>query len=83
MAQAFLRTSARSSGWARSAGLAFCRPSGRPLIILAQLAAANSAETTAFAAVMNNVAQALAFEVLGALIPIIGVGWSLVLAVLV
>ena len=49
-------------------------------MILAGLAAADSAETSAFTAVMDHVAQA--FEGLGALILIIGVGWSLALAVL-
>lgn len=49
-------------------------------MILAELAAAGSAETSTFAAVMDHVAQA--FEGLGALILIIGVAWSLALAVL-
>ena len=49
-------------------------------MILAELAAADSAEPSAFAAVMDHVAQA--FEALGALILVIGVIWSLVLAVL-
>jgi uncharacterized membrane protein len=50
-------------------------------MILAELPAADAAETPAFASVMDHVAQA--FEALGALILVIGVVWSLVLAVLV
>ena len=50
-------------------------------MILAELPAADSAETPAFTSVMDHVAQA--FEALGALILVIGVVWSLVLAVLV
>jgi uncharacterized membrane protein len=53
---------------------------GGPLVIFAALAAADSAERSAFATVMDHVAQA--FEGLGALILVVGVAWSLALAVL-
>ncbi len=49
-------------------------------MIFAELAAAGSAETSGFATVMDHVAQG--FEGLGALILIVGVAWSLALAVL-
>lgn len=49
-------------------------------MIFVKMTSAGTTETSAFAAVMDHVAQA--FEGLGALILVLGVAWSLVLAVL-